>query len=133
MPEASRYSCASRRARLMIGVLAAGLAACSAPPPMPSVPEGELSGVALPREADARDLVLPQGESAATPPALPGDWRFRPLALAGGMGYVPYVMTRGATRYVPYYATYDPDYYYLPAYSAPSFGGGMVLLRLARR
>lgn len=121
----------------LLGLLAASGVACGPAPlsgeaPLPS----EAPVVELPREAEASELV-PPAWNAGELEALQGEWRgrtrFRKVDLGKQPAFVPYVLPSANAAYVPYYEAYDPAYYHVRAYAAPSFGSRSRLVRFSRR
>lgn len=110
-----------------LALLAASVIACRATlPPASEAPEsaGEIPLLVLPREAEAEEL-LARARSDA--------FRFRRVVIGQATYYVPYLRPRAYPAYVPYYTSYDPDYYYVPAFASPGFGGSSRLVRYGRR
>jgi hypothetical protein len=110
-------------------------ATASAPSEVPAA-WAEIPALELPRQAGAEDLVADErrdGARATQVVARCGDFRFRRVILGSAPHYVPYYQPPAYASYVPYYASYDPDYYYVPAFASPGFGGRSRLVRYGRR
>ncbi|MNR81971.1 hypothetical protein D3C72_127230 [compost metagenome] len=121
----------------LLGLLATSGLGCSAAPPSGEAPaSSEVPVVELPREVREAELVAP-ARSAADVESLQGDWRgryrFRRVAVGTEPTYVPYVQPSSQAAYVPYYSDYDPAYYYVQAYSAPSLGARSHVVRYGRQ
>lgn len=114
------------------GLCLAGMLGCSALPPTQPTLETTAAPAHVPLRAELRDMgpELNPGFGYELQQRRGRRYRYRRIIIAGVPHYVPYFAYQN--YYLPNYLRYDPQWYYVYAYTGRNFSGTRRLIRIRR-